>query len=101
MTWTEFMVSGVGEPGGRIVLRRDPDGVYVDRADPVMWFAQHALNTIEPETEESVGWTFDGSLVTLIATNGRWVWKLTGRSRCHEYGPGTEPLVMLEGVWPD
>jgi hypothetical protein len=39
--------------------------------------------------------------VTLHASNGRWIWKLTGRSRCHSRGPGAESLVMVEGIWPD
>jgi len=89
------------------VLRRECDGVYVDHADPVVWFAQHALRMIR-ETEPvfgrgvgPVGWEFDGTHVILDATNGRWVWKLTGRSHSHHYGHGSTPLVMLEGVWPD
>jgi hypothetical protein len=90
----------VGTPSGRIELRREPDGVYVDHADPVVWFAKHTLDMIRDEPFDN-GWTFDGTHVTLDAANGRWVWKLTGRSRSHDYGPGLAPLVTLEGVWPD
>jgi hypothetical protein len=37
----------------------------------------------------------------LHAPNGRRIWKLTGRSRCHSRAPGAEPFVMVEGRWPD
>lgn len=90
----------MGTPSGRIELRREPDGAYVDHADPVIWFAKHTLDMIRAEPFDN-GWTFDGTHVTLDAANGRWVWKLTGRSRSDDHGPGLAPLVMLEGVWPD
>jgi hypothetical protein len=64
-----------------------------------MWFARHVLEHTRENPD--VGLSFDGTPVTLHASNGRWIWKLTGRSRCHSDGPGAEPLVMLEGVWPD
>lgn len=91
------------EPSGEVVLRRgDNGGVIVDHATPTMWFAQHALDAIQTgEPAYGSGWGFDGSLVTLDVDNGRWIWKLTGRSWCHDYGTGAIPLVMLEGVWPD
>jgi hypothetical protein len=83
-----------------IELRREPDGVYVDRADPVMWFAKHTLDMIKAEPFDD-GWTFDGTHLTLNAANGRWVWKLTGRSKRHDYGPGLAPLLLVEAAWPD
>jgi hypothetical protein len=39
--------------------------------------------------------------VSLHASNGRWIWKLTGRIWCRSYMPGAESLVMVEGIWPD
>jgi hypothetical protein len=98
--WVIGAVSESESDSGRIELRREPDGVYVDRADPVMWFAKHSLDMIKAEPFDD-GWTFDGTHVTLDAANGRWVWKLTGRSRCHDYGIGLAPLVLVEAVWPD
>jgi hypothetical protein len=93
-------VSESGTDRGVIELRREPDGVYVDRADPVMWFAKHSLDMIKAEPFDD-GWTFDGTHLTLNAANGRWVWKLTGRSKRQEYGSGLAPLVLVEAVWPD
>ena len=52
-------------------------------------------------TTHTVGPRRDGTNVTLHASNGRWIWKLTGRSWCSSFEPGAEPLVMLEGIWPD
>jgi hypothetical protein len=98
--WVIGAVSVSGSDGGRIELRREPDGVYVDRADPVMWFAKHSLDMIKAEPFDD-GWTFDGTHVTLDVANGRWVWKLTGRSKHYEYGPGLTPLLLVEAVWPD
>jgi hypothetical protein len=84
---------------GEVRFRRDGDRLYVAYATPVMWFARHVLEHTRPNTD--VGLSFDGTHVTLQAPNGRWVWKLTGRSRCSNFGPDTESVVMLEGVWPD
>lgn len=90
------------EPRGEIRLLRTDEGVVTaERADATVWFAQHTLIDLKEHPDPGGGWTFDGSLVTLDVANGRWIWKLTGRSWCHEYGPGTIPLVMVEGVWPD
>lgn len=89
-------------PRGEIRLLRTNDGeVTVQHADPVMWFAQHTLNDIKERPDPGGGWAFDGEIVTLDVSNGRWIWKLTGRIWTHPYGPGTTPLVMAEGVWPD
>lgn len=92
-----------GQPAtGEVRLIRYDDGrLGVEHATSTVWFAQHALDMIKAEPDPEPGWAFDGSLVTLDVSNGRWIWKLTGRSWCHEYGPGTTPLVMLEGRWPD
>jgi hypothetical protein len=49
--------------------------------------------------EPDVGLSFDGTHVTLRAANGRWIWKLTGRSL--RFGADPSSVVMLEGVWPD
>jgi hypothetical protein len=87
------------QPSGKVRFRRDGDRLYVDHATPVMWFARHALDRSRENPD--VGLSFDGVCVTLHASNGRWIWKLTGRSRCHSYAPGAEPLVMVEGIWPD
>jgi hypothetical protein len=35
------------------------------------------------------------------APNVQWIWKLTRRSLCYSSEPGAEPVVMVEGVWPD
>lgn len=64
-----------------------------------MWFARHALE--QSRATPDVRLSFDGTYVTLHASNGRWIWKLTGRSWCHSSEPDTEPLVMVEGIWPD
>jgi hypothetical protein len=73
-----------------------------------MWFAHHVLEHSRVRypaascgPDPDVGLSFDGTHVTLHASNGRWIWKLTGRSRCHSRGPDAEPLVMVEGIWPD
>ena len=80
-------------------FRREGDQLCVDRAPPVMWFARHALE--HSRRAPDVGLSFDGTHVTLHAPNGRWIWRLTGRTWCRDNGPGAEVLVMVEGVWPD
>ena len=84
---------------GEVRFRREGDQLCVDHAPPVMWFARHALE--HSRKAPDVGLSFDGPHVTLHASNGRWIWKLTGRSRCHDRGPDAESLVMVEGIWPD
>jgi hypothetical protein len=84
---------------GEVRFRREGHRLCVDHATPVMWFARHALD--HGRHTPDVGLSFDGIYVTLHASNGRWIWKLTGRTRCHRRGPGAEPLVMVEGIWPD
>ncbi len=84
---------------GEVRFRREGDRLCVDHAPPVMWFARHVLNRSQGIPE--VGLSFDGTHVTLHAANGRWVWTLTGRSRYYVREPGAEPLVMVEGRWPD
>ena len=84
---------------GEVRFRREGDQLCVDHATPVMWFARHVLEQIRGTPE--VGLSFDGTHVTLHAANGRWMWKLTGRIWCRSYVPGGEPVVMLEGIWPD
>ena len=84
---------------GEVRFRREGDQVCVEHATSVMWFARHALEICRANPD--VGLSFDGDLVTLHAPNGQWIWKLTGRSRWHRYGPDSEPCVMVEGVWPD
>ncbi|AFM17444.1 hypothetical protein Mycch_2679 [Mycolicibacterium chubuense NBB4] len=80
-------------------FRREGDQLYVDEATPVMWFARHVLEASRGEPD--VGLSFDGQHVTLHAPNGRWIWKLTGRSVCFRDGPDAAPMVLLEGLWPD
>jgi hypothetical protein len=87
------------QPSGEVRFRRDGDRLCVDHATPVMWFAHHVLEL--SRTDPDVGLSFDGTHVTLRASNGLWVWKLTGRSWCRRFGPDAEPFVMLEGIWPD
>jgi hypothetical protein len=84
---------------GEVRFRREGDQLCVDHAPPVMWFARHALE--HSRKAPDVGLSFDGTHVTLHASNGRWIWKLTGRSRCHNRGPDAESLIMVEGIWPD
>ncbi len=84
---------------GEVRFRRDGDRLCVAHATPVMWFARHTLECCRADPD--VGLSFDGKLVTVHAANGRWVWRLTGRSRCYRHGPNVEPLVMVEGIWPD
>ena len=87
------------QPSGEVRFSRDGDRLCVDHAPAVMWFAQHVLECSRADPD--VGLSFDGTRVTLHASNGRWIWKLTGRSWCRSSGLGAEPLVMLEGIWPD
>ena len=84
---------------GEVRFRRNGDQLCVDHATPVMWFARHALE--QGRANPDVGLSFDGTHVTLHAANGRWVWKLTGRTWCRPYVSDSGPLVMVEGVWPD
>ena len=96
------------QPSGELRFRREGNRLCVDHAPRVMWFAHHVLEHIRVRCpgascgpDPDVGLSFDGTYVTLHASNGRWIWKLTGRSRCHSRGPDAEPLVMVEGIWPD
>lgn len=84
---------------GELRFRREGDRLCVDRVTPVMWFPRHALECARGEPD--VGLSFDGTHVTLHAPNGRWVWRLTGRSTHQSANPNAEPYDMLEGVWPD
>jgi hypothetical protein len=84
---------------GEVRFRREGGLLCVEHATPVMWFARHALELSRKNPD--VGLSFDGTHVTLHAFNGRWIWKLTGRSCFHSYGPDVHPYVMVEGVWPD
>lgn len=89
---------------GKVVLARAADGTLtVEHADPAMWFAQHTLDALLANPDAApgeLGWVFDGQYVTLTADNGRWVWKLTGRTRRYDY-PHGHPLILAEAVWPD
>jgi hypothetical protein len=87
------------QPSGEVRFRRDGDRLCVEHASPVMWFAHHVLEHSGANPE--VGLSFDGTHVTLHAPNGRWIWKLTGRSWRRSGGSDAEPLVMVEGIWPD
>jgi hypothetical protein len=87
------------ESFGEVRFRRVGEQLCVDRAPPIMWFARHALE--HSRKSPDIGLSFDGTHVTLHAPNGRWIWKLTGRSWSRRNGPGMEPLVMVEGIWPD
>ena len=87
------------ELSGEVRFRREGDDLCVDYATPVMWFARHALDLNREPPD--VGLSFDGTNVTLRASNGRWIWKLTGRTRCYSRGPDAGLLVMVEGIWPD
>jgi hypothetical protein len=84
---------------GEVRFRREGDRLCVHYATPVMWFARHALDHTRENPD--VGLSFDGTHVTLRAANGRWIWKLTGRTRWYSRAPDAEPLVMVEGIWPD
>ena len=87
------------QPSGEVRFRRDGDRLCVDHATSTMWFARHVLDRSRADPE--VGMSFDCTHVTLHASNGRWVWRLTGRIWCRGFMPNAESLVMVEGVWPD
>jgi hypothetical protein len=87
------------QPSGEVRFRREGDQLCVDHAAPVMWFARHALEQCREPPD--VGLSFDGTHVTLHASNGRWIWRLTGRIWCRSYVSGADQLVLVEGVWPD
>jgi hypothetical protein len=91
--------TGDSPPQDGVRFRRDGDGLCVDHASPVMWFPRHALEGSRRHPD--IGLSFDGTFVTLYAPNGTWIWKLTGRSRYSRLGPGSDPVVMVEGRWPD
>jgi hypothetical protein len=95
----QMQTAGAPQPTGEVRFRREGNQLCVDHATPVMWFARHALE--HSRANPDIGLSFDGTHVTLHAPNGRWIWKLTGRSRCHRYGPDADLLVMVEGIWPD
>ena len=84
---------------GHVRFRRDGDRLCVDEATSVMWFAFYMLEGSRANTD--IGLSFDGSLVTLRASNGLWIWQLTGRSRWYRWNSGGEPFAMVEGIWPD
>lgn len=63
---------------------------------PVLWIPQHILDQMPYEHVE-----FDGEHVKLTVDNGIWIWRLTGRTHVHSYGPETTPCVLREGKWPD
>ena len=84
---------------GEVRFRRDGDQLSVDHAPSVMWFAQYVLEASRARPD--VGLSFDGTLVTLRASNGAWVWRLTGRRRSHRWSADGEWFDMVEGVWPD
>lgn len=84
---------------GEVRFRREGDQLCVDHATPVMWFPRHVLD--HSRQDPDIGLSFDGTHVTLHASNGVWVWKLTGRIWCRNHGSDAEHLVMLEGIWPD
>ncbi|HZQ30936.1 MAG TPA: hypothetical protein VFB19_04305 [Mycobacterium sp.] len=86
-------------PSGEVRFHRQGDQLRVEHATPVMWFARHVLE--QSSKDPDVGLSFDGTRVILHAANGRWVWKLTGRTWCYDCGPDVEPVVMCEGIWPD
>jgi hypothetical protein len=90
---------GAAQISGEVRFRRDGNRLFVDSATPIMWFARHVLDLCRAAPD--VGLSFDGTHVTLHASNGRWMWKLTGRSCWHSVGPNSEPFVMVEGCWPD
>jgi hypothetical protein len=96
---TSNQTKAVPDSFEQVRFRREGEQLCVDHAPPVMWFARHALE--HSRESPDIGLSFDGTHVTLHAPNGRWVWKLTGRSWYRSHGPGTEPLVMVEGIWPD
>jgi len=87
------------QSSGEVRFHRQGDQLCVEHATPVMWFARHVLERTQPDPD--IGLSFDGTHVTLHAPNGRWIWRLTGRTRCRSCGPSAEPIVMVEGVWPD
>jgi hypothetical protein len=99
MSVTTHTVGGPPQLFGEVRFRRDGDRLWVDHASPVMWFARHVLE--RSRADPDVGLSFDGSHVTLHASNGRWIWKLTGRSWCRSFGPDGQLVVVLEGIWPD
>jgi hypothetical protein len=99
MSATVHTVGGRPEPFGEVRFRRFGDRLCVDHAPPVMWFARHVLERCRVKPD--VGLSFDGTHVTLHAFNGLWIWQLTGRSRCRHPAADAEPVVMLEGIWPD
>ena len=99
MSVTTQTVGAPPQPTGNVRFRRDGDRLCVDHATRVMWFALHVLDCSRAAPD--VGLSFDGTHVTLHASNGRWIWKLTGRIWCRSFVPDAEPLVMVEGIWPD
>lgn len=84
---------------GQVRFRRDGDRLCVTHATSVMWFASHVLENCR--TDPDVGLSFDGATVTLRASNGVWIWRLTGRRRNHRWSVDGEDFEMVEGVWPD
>ena len=80
-------------------FRRDGHLLCVEHAPPVMWFARHVL--AGTRSNPDIGLSFDGEIVTLQAANGRWMWKLTGRTKCLKYTPSAIDVLMVEGIWPD
>ena len=87
------------QTSGEVRFRRDGDRLAVDHATPVMWFPRHVLEQCVEDPE--VGLSFDGTSVTLRASNGQWIWKLTGRTCLGRLALDAEAVVMVEGVWPD
>ena len=86
-------------PLGEVRFRRDGDRLNVDYATPVMWFALHVVENAQSCPD--IGLSFDGNLVTLRASNGVWVWRLTGRRQTHRLSADGEVFDIVEGIWPD
>jgi hypothetical protein len=66
------------------------------QAAPEVWFGGPML---ELRSFDGNPWSRDGDFVKLSATNGSWIWRLTGETIGGENIDG--PLEMHRAVWPD
>jgi hypothetical protein len=79
-------------------LRRVEREWECTQAAPEVWFGQPFLSAV-PGRIETVPWHRAGDYIKLTASNGSWIWKLTGETATGLNIDG--PFEICRAVWPD